>query len=203
MAVFQSRLNKINRLLFKAFSDRLTEVRQEVIKIDGNSIKNNHEPADPFESSLTGIAQDKDFLKSCEADISLEPPAPSFLKELSQKKEKVISLLKERYEKPKNIKIDSELPVSEWLLCQLMVVHRPKLDRRLLKGLLLTEILVKLNLVAIKSITSNDMRYLDSLNYYYELLPKPDAGDHSKMYESFLRLYIRALEDCKQNLEEA
>lgn len=201
MAVSQSRQNKINRLLSKAFSDRLAEVRHVVLKLDVHSIQNNHEPNDPFDSSLKRIAQGKDYLESSDANNFLEPSAPSFLKELVQKKENVISLLKERYRIPQNIEISSEQSVAEWLLCQLMVIHRPKLDRRLLKGPVMTEVLIKLNLVAIKAMKSHDMRYLDSLNYYYELLPKPDTDDHSYMYETFLRLYIRVIEESKQNLE--
>jgi len=56
------------------------------------------------------------------------------------------------------------------------------------------DLLLRLNLIAIYASFTIDLRYLDALNYYYELLPsawRPES--HSWLRVSFLNFYARAL----------
>jgi len=58
------------------------------------------------------------------------------------------------------------------------------------------DLLLKLNLIAINASVSPDLRYLDALNYYYELLPAgwyPESPQNW-LRVSFLTFYARALE---------
>jgi len=78
-----------------------------------------------------------------------------------------MEVLCDRYRCPLNIGLESESDVAEELLRQLMVPDRTKLEAG-------TEfdtdmVLLKLNLVGIRAMITRDLRYLDALNYFYEL----------------------------------
>ena len=78
-----------------------------------------------------------------------------------------IEVLYDRYSCPLNIGLPSESDVAEELLRQLMVPDRAKLEAG-------TEfdvemVLLKLNLVGLRAMITRDLRYLDALNYFYEL----------------------------------
>lgn len=104
-------------------------------------------------------------------------------------------LLTTRYRHPLNIAASSEERVREHLLERLMVADRSHIEKGLLHQLNADDLLLRLNLVAICSSFTHDLRYLDALNYYYELLPSNwyPASPHSWLRMSFLNFYVRAL----------
>jgi hypothetical protein len=57
------------------------------------------------------------------------------------------------------------------------------------------ELLLLLNLCAVHACTTNDLRFLDALNYHYELLPANwhPASQHAWLLVSYFGLYARAL----------
>jgi hypothetical protein len=72
-----------------------------------------------------------------------------------------------RYRCPLNIGLASEFDIAEELLRQLMVRDRAKLEAG--AEFDVEMVLLKLNLVGIRAMISRDLRYLDALNYFYEL----------------------------------
>jgi hypothetical protein len=101
-------------------------------------------------------------------------------------------LLTTRYLHPLNIVAPSEHRVREHLLERLMVADRARLEQRSLRLLNVDDVLLRLNLIAIYASFTTDLRYLDALNYYYELLP-PDWSPNHSLRTSFLNFYLRAL----------
>lgn len=104
-------------------------------------------------------------------------------------------LLTSRYLHPLNVAAPSEQRVREHLLERLMVSDRSRIERGTLNVLNAGDLLLKLNLIAIYASFTSDLRYLDALNYYYELLPSDwnPESPHNWLRVSFLNLYVRAL----------
>lgn len=78
-----------------------------------------------------------------------------------------IGVLCDRYRCPLNVGLPSESEVTEELLRQLMVQDRAKLEAG--AEFDVDMVLLKLNLVSIRAMMTRDLRYLDALNYFYEL----------------------------------
>lgn len=78
-----------------------------------------------------------------------------------------LKTLCDRYRCPLNIGTASEFDVAEELLRQLMVPDRAKLEAG--EEFDVDIVLVKLNLVGIRAMITRDLRFLDALNYFYEL----------------------------------
>jgi hypothetical protein len=72
-----------------------------------------------------------------------------------------------RYRCPINIGVESESELAEELLRQLMVVDRAKLEAQ--AEFEVDDVLLKLNLIAVCARANRDLRFLDALNYFYEL----------------------------------
>jgi hypothetical protein len=72
-----------------------------------------------------------------------------------------------RYRCPLNIGTASEFDLAEELLRQLMVPDRAKLVAG--EEFDVDMVLLKLNLVGIRAMITRDLRFLDALNYFYEL----------------------------------
>jgi len=128
-------------------------------------------------------------------DTAPQESAESFLKTIHENKLEWFRLLIQRYRCPLNLHLDSEKDVAEFLLYQLMVPKRVKLDKGYLNSLNHDELLLMLNFIAVYAAGSPDLRFVDSLNYYYERLPvswRPE-GDHPWLLVSFYALYARAL----------
>jgi hypothetical protein len=104
-------------------------------------------------------------------------------------------LLLERYICPLNISFTTEESVREHILMRTMVHDRATVERNSFASVDSDDLLLRLNLIAIHAGTTSDLRFLDSLNYYYELLPERPAmnGRHKWLWVSFLVLYARAL----------
>ena len=153
-----------------------------------------------FESksdSLTAIRA----LAADEEDECFEAPAPderSFFDDLqasSREPQQRFELLTKRYCHPLNIAAPSEHIVREHLLERLMVPDRSRIEQHSLHLLDAGDLFLRLNLVAIYASFTTDLRYLDALNYYYELLPsgwQPESP-YSWLRVSFLNFYLRAL----------
>lgn len=123
------------------------------------------------------------------------PDEPSFYNELQgsiRDPQRRFELLTTRYLHPLNIAAASEHRVREHLLERLMVADRSRIEEHSLDQLNADDLLLRLNLIAIYASFTTDLRYLDALNYYYELLPSHwSAQNWLRM--SFLNLYLRAL----------
>lgn len=145
-------------------------------------------------SALRALAAD-DPLDCFEASL---PDGPDFFSELQasiREPQRRFELLATRYLHPLNVAALSEQRVREHLLERLMVADRSRIEQHSLEVLNADDLLLRLNLIAIYASLTNDLRYLDALNYYYELLPSawyPDSP-HSWLRVSFLNFYRRAL----------
>jgi hypothetical protein len=126
------------------------------------------------------------------------PDEPSFYDDLQvsvREPQRRFELLTTRYLHPLNIAAPSENRVREHLLERLMVADRSRIEQHSLDLLNADDLLLKLNLIAIYASFTKDLRYLDALNYYYELLPpgwSPKSA-HNWLRVSFLNFYLRAL----------
>ena len=101
-------------------------------------------------------------------------------------------LLTTRYLHPLNVAAPSEHRIREHLLERLMVADRARIEQHSLGLLNPDDLLLRLNLIAIYASFTTDLRYLDALNYYYELLPS-DWCSNNSLRLSFLNFYLRAL----------
>jgi hypothetical protein len=129
----------------------------------------------------------------------MEASAESFLAARRAAKKdplKRFGLLAERYSCPLNIKLDSHI-VREALLEELMVQDRARIERATFPIASAPDMLCKLNLMAVYTANQacDDLRYLDALNYYYEILGEErERGLASHwLYITFLLLYARTL----------
>lgn len=131
--------------------------------------------------------------------IETAPPDEScFFDDLqasSREPEQRFELLTKRYLHPLNIAAPSEERVREHLLERLMVADRSRIEQHSLNVLNADDLLLRLNLIAIDTSFTTDLRYLDALNYYYELLPATwyPESPHNWLRQSFLNFYVRAL----------
>ena len=126
------------------------------------------------------------------------PDEPVFFDELQaaiREPQRRFELLTTRYLHALNVAASSEDRVREHILERLMVADRARIEQRSLDQLNADDLLLRLNLVAIYASFTTDLRYLDALNYYYELLPSTWApkSNHSWLRTSFLNFYVRAL----------
>jgi hypothetical protein len=131
---------------------------------------------------------------------STNQPAASaqFLESLKQCRndpEERFRLLAERFSWPPNFSLSCEAEIREHVLMRLMVQDRARIEEQSIASVNADDLLLKLNLVAVHSLSSDDLRFLDALNYYYELLPTDwvPRARHVSLFVSFLGLYARAL----------
>jgi hypothetical protein len=126
------------------------------------------------------------------------PDEPGFFADLQasiREPQRRFELLTTRYIHPLNVAASSEQRVREHLLERLMVADRSRIEQHSLHLLNADDLLLRLNLIAIYGSFTADLRYLDALNYYYELLPSawyPESS-HNWLRVSFLSFYVRAL----------
>ena len=104
-------------------------------------------------------------------------------------------LLATEYSFPLNFLHPSEEKIREHLLERLMVQDRAAIERKSFGTVDSDDLFLRLNLLAIQAAASTDLRFLDALNYYYELLPPSwyPASQHPWLLNSFLALYSKAL----------
>ena len=126
------------------------------------------------------------------------PDEPRFFDDLQtavRDPQRRFELLTTRYLHPLNVAASSEEKVREHLLERLMVADRARIEQHSIDLLNADDLLLRLNLIAIYASFTTDLRYLDALNYYYELLPSDwhPKSTHNWLRVSFLSFYLRAL----------
>ena len=127
-----------------------------------------------------------------------QPPVGSFLQSLDSHRrdpDQNFQLLAERYACPLNFALPAEDEIREHILTRLMVISRASIEKQSVTAVNAGDLLLKLNLLAVHAQVNSDLRFLDALNYYYELLPADWAPRtrHSWLLPSYLGLYARAL----------
>lgn len=126
-------------------------------------------------------------------------PAPGeFLNQLKVKtaaRESVFSLLSERYAWPLNFSFPAEDDIREYLLMRLMTADRARVESNSSGAVNAEDLLLKLNLISVHASCATDLRFLDALNYYYELLATAEfpESQHAWLLISWFALYARAL----------
>lgn len=109
--------------------------------------------------------------------------------------ERIFDLLAERYAWPLNFSFHPEDGVREHVLMRLMTADRTRIENNSTTAVNADDLFLKLNLIAVHASTATDLRFLDALNYYYELLPATlhPESQHAWLLISWLALYARAL----------
>lgn len=104
-------------------------------------------------------------------------------------------LLAERYSCPLNFRLPSEDAAREHVLARLMAQDRARVERETIESVNADDLLLRLSLVAVHASSASDLRFLDALNYYYELLPAgwQPRGPYGWLLASYFALYARAL----------
>lgn len=106
-----------------------------------------------------------------------------------------VRLLSDRYSSPLNFIRSEEAEVREYVLRQLMTNDRAALEKETDAEVDGDDLLLKLNLVAVHAARTTDLRFLDALNYYYEL-PRamwPKGACDDSLMASYHALYAQAL----------
>ncbi|HJP93657.1 MAG TPA: hypothetical protein VJ875_16985 [Pyrinomonadaceae bacterium] len=168
--------------------------------LDGQQFRTWRAPETWFASGSDALAAIRVLAANEELEcVIAEPPdASSFLYDLqasARDPQRRFDLLTARYLHPLNIAAPSEDSIREHILERLMVADRSRIEQHSLRLLNAGDLLLRLNLIAINASLTDDLRYLDALNYYYELLPSawyPDSP-RSWLRVSFLTFYVRAL----------
>jgi len=145
-------------------------------------------------TALRALAVDEP-ISSTQGEVSSPADFVRKLKEAKNDEQLQFELLTVRYAFPLNFLLSSEYLVQEYLLERLMVQDRARIEESSIEAVSADALLLKLNLVAIYSSGTTDLRFLDALNYYYEMLPltwQPQSR-HKWLLISFLALYARAL----------
>jgi hypothetical protein len=211
-------------LISTAVTRRLSEVRERVNRFDPEtfgdagffltSVKevllaqpDRVSTLTPFSPPADWVAADTDCLTSLRV-LSLHgpktmsrtahPPADEFLNQLKVKsaaRESAFGLLAARYAWPSNFSFDAEDEVREFLLRRLMTTDRTRIENNSASAVNADDLLLKLNLISVHASTGTDLRFLDALNYYYELLPVTmyPESQHAWLLISWFALYARAL----------
>ena len=189
---------------FGEMSSFVSRVREQLLKASPAEIKN----LAPETSAPAGwMVSDKDCLAALRA-LSMgepselqpdeRPPLDSFLESFAASRKdpaRRFSLLAERYRWPQNFSHGAEDEARELVLTGLMVHDRALLEKSSLAAIENSDLWLKLNLCALHAARVPDLRFLDALNYYYELLPfewQPQT-EHNWLLISYFALYARAL----------
>ena len=161
----------------------------------------------PFSAPADWVSADTDCLTSLRV-LALHgpktmpraphPSADEFLNQLKIKtaaREPLFGLLTERYAWPLNFSFRAEDDIREYLLMRLMTHCRARIEKNSPAAVNTDDLLLKLNLISVHASSTTDLRFLDALNYYYELLPvnwHPES-QHAWLLISWFALYARAL----------
>lgn len=145
-------------------------------------------------TSLSSLALGKPL----QLQPATHPSIATFLEDLNEARrdpDRSFHLLVERYAYPLNFGLRAESPVQEHLLTRLMSYSRTRVKRDGIATTEVADLLLKLNLIAINASLTTDLRFLDALNYYYELLPtdRQQNMQHNSLPVSYFALYAQAL----------
>ncbi len=134
-------------------------------------------------------------------------PSDDFLERLTSSAklpEKRFELLTNHYKYPLNFLLPSEHDVREHILERLMVPMRARIETASLNQINLDDLFLTLNFIALAALISADLRYIDALNYYFELLPDESSShsDHGWLAVCYLSLYGSALLSTSERLTQ-
>lgn len=127
-----------------------------------------------------------------------EQPQTNLFRELRAKlneSDQWFQLLAQRYSCPLNFALPAEKLTREFVLERLMVQDRGRAEKNFIAVKGTDDLFLRLNLIAIHACLTSDLRFLDALNYYYELIPstwRPHA-QHDWLLVTYFALYARAL----------
>ena len=188
---------------FGEVGEFVSAVRKMLLNFRAADRKSFGSPA-VTESWLDADGDCLDSLRKCSLGEALptrparHPPVEAFLQDLKQtakRREPLFKLFVARYAYAPNFSFPAEDDVREYVLMQLMVADRARIEDASIANVDGNDLLLKLNLVANHAAATTDLRFLDALNYYYELLPAtwyPDV-ENEWLLASYLALYARAL----------
>jgi hypothetical protein len=200
----RQRHGKLRRLWPRFLSAECLEVLgavgpQVVSFLSGQETTRDWRPAAAFEwmhsagnimRGLQGISLAQEF-RIRPAEMPPDPfPIAGFKKLPSADRFRALS---DRYRCPLNVGTAGERDVAEELLRQLMVPDRAGIEQGAPVEAEL--VLLKLNLAGIRALMTRDLRFLDALNFYYELprrwLIRP--GANPSLIASWLCIYAQLL----------
>ena len=160
----------------------------------------------PFRMPTEWVAGDTDCLTELrvlslhgeKAMRSTQYPSPAqFLTDLKTKTaaREQFPLLAERYSWPLNFSLEAESEIREQVLLRLMTKTRAAIEKHSIRAADADEFLLPLNLIAVHACTTTDLRFVDALNYYHELMPATlgPESQHAWLLVSYLAIYARAL----------
>jgi hypothetical protein len=148
-----------------------------------------------FSPALFGIALGDEMSPVSEDHPPVEPFIELLTAAVSIPKQR-IKLLMERYSYPLNFTLPEEDVVREYVLTRVMSHYRSLIEKGSVQAINGDDLMVMLNLVAVHATRSPDLRFLDALNYYYELLPTnwfSRAQQQAVLLASYFALYARSL----------
>jgi hypothetical protein len=185
---------------FGEMSNFVAHLQEQFVAAPKRQFSKWKAPETWFESKGDSLAA----IRTLAADKQLEwkatepPQASGFFRDLqaaTREPHRRFDLLTTRYLHPLNVAAPSDQGIREHLLESLMVADRARIERHSLHLLDPDDLLLRLNLIAINASLSDDLRYLDALNYFYELLPGTwyPESPHNWLRVSFLIFYVRAL----------
>jgi hypothetical protein len=127
------------------------------------------------------------------------PPVEPFtglLTAAASQPERRVELLTGRYGCPLNFTLPEEEAVREYVLTRVMSRDRRLIEKNSMGAVNGDDLMVMLNLIAVHATRAPDLRFLDALNYYYELLPAKwysRAERQAALLASYFALYARSL----------
>lgn len=203
-ALCGERVSQLAPEKFGALAPFVARVRERLLHATPADIRNSTPSLTPPESWMEADADCLAFLRALclEQQLPLrrgqQPPVDSFVKTLSDCRHDTarrFSLLAERYACPLNFTLPAEDAVREHLLMRLMVQERARVEKNSITAINSDDLLLRLNLIAVHARLATDLRFLDALNYYYEVLPAAwqPAARHDWLLASYFALYARAL----------
>ncbi len=195
-----SNARTLNATAFGGMSNFVDRVREQLIE----NVDREH--FEQWEAPATWLVCDRDCLSALRAlaagdalECTSGPRADSgFLPQLQQAcRDPALrfELLIARYRHPLNFVATTERTIQEHILERLMVSDRSRIERQSPDAIDADDLLLKLNFLGIHASFTTDLRFLDALNYYYELLPSNwhPKSKHNSLLASYWSFYARAL----------
>ena len=185
---------------FGQMSTFVSKVQQLLADADGGMPNGLQKPTCWLESDSDCLSSLRQLAlgESMQAQAGEQPQTESFLRELRSTlndDDRRFQLLARRYPCSINFALPAEEKVRELVLERLMVQDRGRAEKNSIAVAGTDDLLLRLNLIAVYACLTSDLRFLDSLNYYYELIPsnwRPHA-QHDWLLVSYFALYARAL----------
>ncbi len=195
---------RVTRLVPESFAEAapfVAEVRELLRAAEPLDLKNFAAPSGRAEADADCLASLRALALGRALPLRPAPepsPVDAFVNALQASRndhEQRFRLLTERYRWPLNFSLTTEDAAREYVLARLMARDRARVVKEGIGAVNSDDLLLRLNLSALYASRASDLRFLDALNYYYELLPTgwQPRGRNSWLLASYLALYARAL----------